>query len=470
MTLPHLNGKARDRAGRVRLMQMVAIAGISVIGIALARTSAPAARLADPTFAKDVAPILYKNCTTCHRPGGMGPFTLLEYDTAKTKLDEMYDAVKGGVMPPWHAEGAHGVFSNDRRLSDTEKDVILRWISTGAKPGDMKDLPPKPVYTTSWTLGTPDAVVSMPDEFTIPASGTVEYQYFEVPTNFTEDKWIQSIEIKPGAREVVHHVLVFARVPTPPNAAPPTPPPAAAPGATPAPRPAPLFIRPRDQAIPPDPPRVDTLHAPRNALGTLIGTETPGNVAMQFPKGAALRIRAGTILTFQMHYTAHGHQMNDRTSVGFHFAKEMPDEEIFASQFLNGSLKLPAGAKDVAVPAEITAGQPVRIWGMMPHTHLRGTRWQYTLVKPDSTSEVILDVPHYDFNWQTYYMFAKPLDIPAGSKIKSMAWYDNSASNKSNPDPTKEVKWGDQTWEEMQYTGFLYSVPSRRLKPAPGQK
>ena len=470
MTPPHLNGKARDRAGRVRLMQTVAIAGISLIGIALARTSAPAARLADPTFAKDVAPILYKNCTTCHRPGGMGPFTLLEYDTAKTKLDEMYDAVKGGVMPPWHAEGAHGVFSNDRRLSDTEKDVILRWISTGAKPGDMKDLPPKPVYTTSWTLGTPDAVVSMPDEYTIPASGTVEYQYFEVPTNFTEDKWIQSIEIKPGAREVVHHVLVFARVPTPPNAAPPTPPPAAAPGATPAPRPAPLFIRPRDQAIPPDPPRVDTLHAPRNALGTLIGTETPGNVAMQFPKGAALRIRAGTILTFQMHYTAHGHQMNDRTSVGFHFAKEMPDEEIFASQFLNGSLKLPAGAKDVAVPAEITAGQPVRIWGMMPHTHLRGTRWQYTLVKPDSTSEVILDVPHYDFNWQTYYMFAKPLDIPAGSKIKSMAWYDNSASNKSNPDPTKEVKWGDQTWEEMQYTGFLYSVPSRRLKPAPGKQ
>jgi len=371
MTPPHLNGKVRDRAGRVRLMQTVAIAGVSLIGIALARTSAPAARLADPTFAKDVAPILYKNCTTCHRPGGMGPFTLLEYDTAKTKLDEMYDAVKGGVMPPWHAEGAHGVFSNDRRLSDTEKDVILRWISTGAKPGDMKDLPPKPVYTTSWTLGTPDAVVSMPDEYTIPASGTVEYQYFEVPTNFTEDKWIQSIEIKPGAREVVHHVLVFARVPTPPNAAPPTPPPAAAPGATPAPRPAPLFIRPRDQAIPPDPPRVDTLHAPRNALGTLIGTETPGNVAMQFPKGAALRIRAGTILTFQMHYTAHGHQMNDRTSVGFHFAKEMPDEEIFASQFLNGSLKLPAGAKDVAVPAEITAGQPVRIWGMMPHTHLR---------------------------------------------------------------------------------------------------
>jgi hypothetical protein len=457
MTPLNPNGKPRDRAGRVRLMQTVAIAGVSLIGGALARTSAPAARLADPTFAKDVAPILYKNCTTCHRQGGMGPFTLLEYDTAKTKLDEMYDAVKGGVMPPWHAEGAHGVFQNDRRLSDNEKDVILRWITAGAKPGNMKDLPPKPEYTTSWTLGTPDAVVSMPDEFSIPASGTVEYQYFEVPTNFTEDKWIQSIEIKPGAREVVHHVLVYARVPAPANAAPaaPQPPPVA--GATPPVRPPPLFIRPRDQNLPPAPPRLDTLHAPPRQLGTLIGSESPGNVAMEFPKGAALRIRAGTILTFQMHYTAKGHQMNDRTSVGFHFAKEMPDEEIFASQFFNGSLKLPAGAKDVAIPAELGTGQPVRIWGMMPHTHLRGTRWKYTLERPDSTSEVILDVPHYDFNWQTYYMFAKPLDIPAGSKIKSMAWYDNSASNKSNPDPTKDVKWGDQTWEEMMI-GFFSTV------------
>jgi hypothetical protein len=171
-----------------------------------------------------------------------------------------------------------------------------------------------------------------------------------------------------------------------------------------------------------------------------------------------------------MHYTAHGHEMSDRTKVGFKFAKEMPDEEIFASQFVNGTFSIPAGAKDVSVPAEITAGQPVRIWGMMPHTHLRGTRWQYKLEKPDSTSEIILDVPHYDFNWQTYYMFATPLEVPAGAKITSTAWYDNSATNKHNPDPTKEVRWGDQTWEEMQYTGFLYSIPSRRLRPANGQQ
>ena len=458
------------RIGRTRLVQLAGVGGAALIAVVFARQPEATARTAEPTFANDVAPIFYKNCTTCHRPGGIGPFSLLDYDSAKTKLDEMHDAVSSGHMPPWHAEGPRGVFTNDRRLADSDKETIIRWINGGAKAGDLNQAPPKPQYPSSWVMGTPDAIVTMPEQFSVPASGTVEYQYFEVPTNFTEDKWVQAIEIMPGAREVVHHVLVYARVPAPANAAPPAAAPPPAPGAAPPVRLPPLFIRPREQNIPPDAPRLDSIHAPPRQLGTLIGTETPGNNIMEFPKGAALRIRAGTILTFQMHYTAHGHQMNDRTSVGFRFAKEMPDEEIFASQFLNGSLNIPAGAKDVAIPAEIATGQPVKIWGMMPHTHLRGTRWQYTLEKPDGTSEVILDVPHYDFNWQTYYMFAKPLELPAGAKIKSMAWYDNSATNKNNPDASKDVKWGDQTWEEMQYTGFLYSVPSRRLKPAPGHQ
>ncbi|HEX8946495.1 MAG TPA: cytochrome c [Gemmatimonadaceae bacterium] len=438
--------------------------GIAMMGIVIARQPKPlAARNADPTFAEDVAPILYKNCTTCHHPGGLGPFSLLDYEGAKAKVDEMHDAVEAGVMPPWHAEGPHGVFSNDRRLSDADRQTILRWIDAGAKPGDMSKLPPKPEYPDAWAMGTPDAVVTMPEEFTVPASGTVEYQYFEIPTNFTEDKWVQAIEIMPGAREVVHHVLVYAKAPPSPNAAAPAPRPAGSPP------PQPLFIRNRAQGLPPDPPRLDTLHAPPRQLGVLVASLAPGTTVMEFPRGTAMRFRAGTVLTFQMHYTAHGHEMKDRTALGFRFAKEMPDEEIFASQFTNGSFVIPAGAKDVAVPAEIGIGQPVRIWGLLPHTHLRGTRWQYKLVKSDSTSEVILDVPHYDFKWQTYYMFAKPLEVPAGAKITSMAWYDNSASNKANPDPTKDVRWGDQTWEEMQYTGFLYTVPGRRLRPASGQ-
>lgn len=434
---------------------------LAVIGAVIAaRPQSLAARAADPTFAEDVAPILYKNCTTCHRPGGLGPFSLLDYDSAKANVNEMYEAVSKKQMPPWHAEGAHGVFSNDRRLSDADRQTILRWIDAGAKPGDLKKQPPRPVYPSAWSMGKPDLVVEMREDYTVPAKGTIEYQYFEVPVNITEDKWVQGIEILPGAREVVHHVLVYARAPQAAPAAAQAQRPAA--GAGPA---APVLIRNRAHALPPEPPRVDLANIPRGPLGTLIGTETPGNNLMEFPKGTALRLRAGTVLTFQMHYTAHGHEMKDRTKIGFRFAAEMPDEEIFASQFLNGSLVLPAGTKDVQVPAEIGFGQPVRLWGMMPHTHLRGTRWLYKLDKPDGTSQTILDVPNYDFNWQTYYMFATPLELPAGSKITSLAWYDNSASNKNNPDATKDVKWGDQTWEEMQYTGFLYSVPSRRLKP-----
>ena len=445
--------------------QLAGVAALALTGVALATPHSPLNRRAEPTFTKDVAPIVFRNCTTCHRPGGLGPFTLLDPDTAAAHVDEIREAVKTGYMPPWHAEGPHNVFRNDRRLSDAEKQIILSWADGGAKKGDMKDLPVKPDYPTSWSIGKPDAVVEMQEDMHVPASGTIEYQYFEVPTGFTEDKWIQAMEFMPGAREVVHHILVYAKVPPTPGAAAPTP--APAPAGTP--RPQPLFLRNRayNQTMP-DPPRQDTLHAPPRNLGTLIGGTAPGTNVMEFQKGTALKLRAGTILTFQMHYTSKGHATVDRSKVGFRFATGAPDEEIAMSQFTNGAFTIPAGAKDVAVPSEITATEPVRIWGLLPHTHLRGVRWKYTLVKPDSTSEVILDVPRYDFNWQTYYLFDKPLEIPAGGKLVSMAWYDNSTTNKHNPDPTKDVHWGDQTWEEMQYTGFLYSVPSRNRKKTAG--
>ncbi|MEP6621811.1 MAG: cytochrome c [bacterium] len=462
--VPH-QPPSRARFGRARVTQVAGITLAAVLGIVVVRRAEPlAARDAVPTFAEDVAPILYKNCTTCHRPGGQGPFSLMEYDSAKTRVSEMRDAVDAGYMPPWHAEGPHGTFRNDRRLADADKQTILRWIDGGAKPGDMKALPPQPVYATNWEIGTPDAIVSMSDEFPVPATGTVEYQYFEVPTNFTEDKWITAIEFKPGARQAVHHVIVFAKSP-PPTAVAMT-----APAAAPTPRPAgppppPLLIRNRAHDLPPEPPRHDSLHPPPRQLGAMIGGTAPGTNVMELPAGTALRLRAGTIITFQMHYTARGHAMMDRSSVGFRFAKEPPEEEIRVNSFVNGSFTIPAGAKDVAVPAEIGFGQAVRVWALLPHTHLRGTRWQYKLEKPDGTSEIILDVPRYDFNWQTNYFFAKPLELPAGSKILSTAWYDNSATNKSNPDASKDVKWGDQTWEEMQFTSFLYSVTNNRLKP-----
>jgi hypothetical protein len=449
-----------------RVLQFAAI-GLAIATIAVARPrESLGARTADPTYAEDVAPILFKNCTSCHRTGGQAPFSMLYYDSLAPFLGEIKTAVSTGAMPPWHAEGPHGVFRNDRRLSPAEKALILKWVETGGQPGDMKKLPPRPEYPSTWAMGTPDLVTTMQEEFTVPASGTIEYMHFQVPTNLTEEKWVRAIEIKPGAREVVHHVLVYARVPAPapvPGAAPATPP-AARPAGAPAPQP--LLVRNPAHAIPDGPPRKDTLYARPRQTGPLIASTAPGTNVVEFPAGTALRLRPGTILTFQMHYTAHGMEMKDRTSVGFKFT-EMPEEEILANQFTNGAFTIPAGAKDVAIPAELGVSQPIRLWGMLPHTHLRGTRWLYKLEKPDGTSEVVLDMPKYDFNWQTYYLFAKPLEMPAGSKLTSMAWYDNSATNKSNPNPNVDVKWGDQTWEEMQYTGILYSVPSRRLRPAP---
>jgi hypothetical protein len=430
----------------------------TVIVVAAARsTPTLEAKSAAPDYARDVAPILYRNCAVCHHVGGVGPFSVLDFDSVKAYAKDIRDAVATGYMPPWHAEGPRGHFRNDRRLTDADKQTIVRWIDEGAKAGDPRSMPPAPRFDSEWEIGTPDAVFAMPTDFVVPAQGTVEYQYFEVPTNFTEDKWVKAIEIRPGARQVVHHVLVFARAPQQPTASTA----AAAPAARPTP---PISLDDNNEI--PEVSRKDPRNAPPERLGNLIGTTAPGTNVLLFPEGTALRVRAGTTLVFQMHYTAHGHELKDRTSIGFRFTSEMPNERIIASNFLNARFVLPAGKKDIMVPSTVTFNEGAKLYGLFPHTHVRGTRWEYTLEKPDGTRQIILDVPRYDFNWQSYYLFTTPLEIPAGAKITSRAWYDNSVTNRHNPDATVDVRWGDQTWEEMQYTGFLFSLNSQRLKPS----
>src|SRR5215204_1847705 len=232
----------------------------AIVGSAALGSRTGSARSAEPTFAEDIAPIVYKNCTSCHRPDGLAPFSLLDYESAAPKMRKIKGMVASRRMPPWQAEGPRGVFRNDRRLTDEERDLIIRWVDAGAKPGDPKNLPPRPEYPSGWEIGTPDAIVQMPEPYTVPASGTIEYQYFEVPTGITEERWVQAIEIMPGSREVVHHVLVYAKVPPAPGATPPAP---RAPGT---PRPAPLFIRNPDHSRP-EPPQTD--YAPPRQLGAL---------------------------------------------------------------------------------------------------------------------------------------------------------------------------------------------------------
>ena len=277
----------------------------------------------------------------------------------------------------------------------------------------------------------------------MPARGTIEYENFYIPTNFTDERWLKAIEARPGNRGLVHHILVYYE-------APPDGP----------------------RAVPVLQPNRDDNRLPRREPGArparrsefpsrLLATYAPGTNPQVFPAGTALRLAPGGTLHLQMHYTANGTAGTDRSRVGLVFAKEPPEEEIAASHFLNARLVIPAGAPDHQVSTDVAFDEDATVWGLFPHTHVRGQRWSYALELPDGTSKPLLSVPKYDFNWQTYYMFQEPLRIPKGARIRSTAWYDNSSANRSNPDPTIEVKWGDQAWEEMQYTGILYSVKRR---------
>jgi hypothetical protein len=405
---------------------------------------------ATPTFSKDVAPILYKNCVSCHQPGNIAPMSLLTYDQARPFARSIKAKVVAGTMPPWHAEAPVGTFSNDRRLTDAEKDLITRWVDGGAPQGDAKDMPKPPRAVDGWEIGKPDVVFTMTKPFDVPASGEVDYQYIEIPTNFTEDKWVSAIELKPGALSVVHHILAYARDPN--ASAPPTP-----------------TFKPVGPSAPPRPAQTGAdaqaagqQRAPRGTpprnVGVLIATTAPGTNAMSWEPGQAMLLKAGTILTFQLHYTANGTAASDRSSIGLIFAKEPPRQEVHSSAFVNATFAIPPGATDYKIDSAIEFTQNARILALFPHTHLRGRSWEYRLVYPDGRSEVVLSVPHYDFNWQTYYEFAKPLSVPKGARLEASAKYDNSAANRSNPDPKIEVHWGEQTWEEMQYSGITFIV------------
>jgi hypothetical protein len=454
-------------------MASMTLAGACLAAVALGglQADAQAPQSAVPTFTKDVAPILYKNCVGCHRPGDIGPMSLLSYDQARPYAKAIHARVSDGSMPPWHAEAPIGTFKNDRRLSPTEVETIEEWVAGGSPQGNPKDMPSPPVFETGWSIGKPDVVLTMATAFDVPASGEVPYRYFELPTNFTEDKWVQAIELRPGARSVVHHILAFARDPK-----------AAAPGARQA------DYTPRNPVA--TPPGGAAGAAGRGALagggaaaagrgaqgpinlggnrGALIATTAPGTNAQVFPPGQAILIKAGSVISFQMHYTASGTAVSDKSSIGFVFAKEPVKQEIKSSAFVNTTFAIPAGAANHRIDSAIEFNVDAKILALFPHTHVRGKQWEYRMVYPDGRSEVVLSVPRYDFNWQTYYEFATPLAVPKGARIEAVAHYDNSSANRANPDPSIIVRWGEQTWEEMQYTGITYVVDG--AAPTSGQQ
>ena len=456
----------------MKKLSFVAVITLASAGSALAQNAA----LPSPTFSTDVAPILYKNCTTCHRPGEIAPMSLLTFRDTRPWVKSIGTQVQKGTMPPWHADPAYGEFVNDRRLSASEKDTILRWVNAGAPEGDPKDLPAPPKYAEGWTIGDPDAVFAMQEDYPLPASGTVAYQYFEVPTNFAEDRWVQAFEVRPGNHAAVHHVIVYARPPEPAVQQ------TAAAGQSPRPRQQPAITFAAGMDIPagqtggeplPDGRKLNAGPNDRPApkqLGPLVGGYVPGNGYRIYQPGTATKLASGSTIVFQMHYTTTGKATTDRTKIGLIFSKTPPKTPLVGTALINGALHIPAGDANARVDAEMMLNRDFLLWSILPHTHVRGKRWIYEATFPDGRKETLLSVPNYDFDWQTDYIYKEPLKLPKGTVVHATAWYDNSAANKSNPDPSKDVWWGDQTFEEMMFTGLTLSVEAAPATPTAGQK
>jgi mono/diheme cytochrome c family protein len=407
--------------------QMFASALFVVLLVAFGfSASGPNASSTSVTFTKDVAPIFYKNCAHCHRPGEIAPMSLINYKDARPWAKSIREKVLDGTMPPWHADPHYGSFKNDRRLSKKDADTILAWVDGGAKEGNPKDLPRAPQFTEGWQIGKPDIVLSMNKDYSVPAQGVVDYQYMLVPTGFTEDKWIQAAEVRPGNRAVVHHVIVFVVGPEAMKQR------------------AALFSR-------------------EGGLEGLVGT-APGEEPMILPDGVGRLVKAGSTLVFQMHYTPNGTAQMDRTSVGIIFSRKPIEKAASGGAAMNRRFVIPPGDDNYAVKSVYSFKEDSHIMNLMPHMHLRGKDFEYRLIYPDGTSKVILSVPRYSFNWQTRYEFKELVAAPKGSRLECVAHFDNSMKNKWNPDSAKTVRWGPQTWEEMMIGFVGFTLDNQNLR------
>ncbi len=438
-----------------RSLSFCLIIGVALAGFLLLQRQSVASGNsgASVTFTKDVAPILYAKCATCHHAGEMAPMSLMTYKEVRPWAKSIRERVVSKEMPPWYADPNHGEFRNDPRLSEQQIATIRAWVDGGAKEGAAKDLPEAPKFAnTGWKFGQPDAVISLTEEAEIPADGTVPYRYWAVPTNFTEDKYVQFAEIKRGEPSVVHHVIVSVREPDQ------------------GPLPPPGEIRAGQRRVNPEAardPQQAQQNRPRvaNPDGMLLGW-APGMSPLSLRPGNAKLVKKGSMLIFQMHYTTNGVAAKDRTSIGLWFAKEPVEKRMITRGVSTDPRKLviPAGDANFESRSSLVFNEDVHIHMFMPHMHVRGKDFEYKLVYPDGKEKILLRVPKYDFNWQLSYFVKEPVAAPKGSRLECLAHHDNSAGNKFNPDPTREVRWGDQTWEEMMIGWIDYTIDGQNLR------
>lgn len=398
---------------------------------------------AQPAFYKDIVPILQKHCQQCHRPGEIAPMPFETYAETRPWAKAIRHEVLARKMPPWFADAAYGHFANDRSLSQTEIDTLAAWVTAGAAAGDPKDAPPPRDWPRGWNIGTPDVVFEMPHAFPVPAKGAVDYQYLILPTHFSQDRWVQKVEVRTGSRAAVHHAVVYIREPGSQW----------------------LENQPRGVmfSLAPTP---DHRPNPRSfTTSDLLMVYTPGNSYDQWPAGIAKRIKAGSDLVLQLHYTASGQALEDRTRIGIIFAKQPPKQAVLSLQMGNDRFVIPPGDSNYRVQVSGTLPNDALLISMFPHMHLRGKGFEYLITGPNGRVETLLKINHYDFQWQLNYRLAQPLPIKAGTRLEWVAYFDNSPNNPNNPDPTAEVRYGEQSWEEMMIGFFDVVVDASIDKP-----
>jgi peroxiredoxin len=423
----HIVGRSRPQARRELLREAldsllaggeVAEPRTAAVGCHIGRAPKTAAA-GEVTFSGHIAAVLNNRCVRCHRAGEIGPFPLTSYEEVVGWAETIREVVDDGRMPPWFANPEHGHYKNDARLPAEEKKLLAAWIDGGCPEGDPAQLPEPPTFVEGWQISEPDLVVYIADKpHQVPAEGTVAYQYFMIDPGFKEDKWIKMAEARPGNRAVVHHIIAS-------------------------------FMGPNDS------PRRLNL-----ARGGPIGY-APGISPARYPEGAALFVKAGSKIVFQVHYTPNGTPQEDRSYLGLVFAE--PNEvkyRVGGGMSANPRFEIPPGASDHVVRARYRIKEDARLVTMTPHMHLRGKAFRYEAVYPDGTQEILLDVPKFDFNWQLRYDLAEPKLLPKGTVLACTAKFDNSEDNLANPNPKEAVRWGDQTWEEMMI-GYFTTLPTR---------
>jgi peroxiredoxin len=376
------------------------------------------------TWSNQISRIMQKNCQSCHRAGEVGPFELMEYSDAVGWAGMIQEVVNQRRMPPWSANPEYGNFKNDCRLSEDEISLINRWVSNGAPEGHPTDLPPPAEFLKGWQIGEPDLVIPMAEKpFPVPATGTLEYKYFVVDPGFKEDKWVVAAECRPDQRSVIHHIIVGIRG---------------------------------------EGDFGEGVHD--QVQSDWIAATAPGSPPMILPEGYAKKIPAGRKLIFQMHYTPNGTATKDLSSIGLKFIEpEKVTHRVFTVKAANHRFRIPPGAAAHPVEAKMQFDRDAELISLFPHMHLRGKAFRYMAILPAGESEILLDVPQYDFNWQLGYELQTRRVFPKGTRIRCLAQFDNSENNIANPDPTAEVRWGDQTWEEMMigYMNVALPVPKK---------